>query len=105
VLDLFDSGSSASGDEAAAPMPRQKCPLKISSSDGCPKTFGCPCYERYIRIEFLFFISIRAAGLTLALVGTIIESVDASAKTGAKDSRHGGVDVNEQVTCVGSVFV
>jgi hypothetical protein len=40
--------------------------------------------------------------LTLALVGTIIESVDASAKTGAKDSRHGGVDVNEQVTCVGS---
>jgi hypothetical protein len=78
--------------------------VKISSSDGCPKTFGRPCYERYIRIEF-FFISIRAAGLTLALVGTIIESVDASAKTGAKDSRHGGVDVNEQVTCVGSVFV
>jgi hypothetical protein len=82
----------------------KSAPVKISSSDGCPKTFGRPCYERYIRIEF-FFISIRAAGLTLALVGTIIESVDASAKTGAKDSRHGGVDVNEQVTCVGSVFV
>jgi hypothetical protein len=26
ALDLFDLGSSASGDEAAAPMPRQKCP-------------------------------------------------------------------------------
>jgi hypothetical protein len=40
--------------------------------------------------------------LTLALVGTIVKPVVALADAGAKDSVHGGVDVDEQVTGVRS---
>jgi hypothetical protein len=43
----------------------------------------------------LFFICLKAAELTLALVGTVVKIVVAPAEAGAKDSGCGGVDVDE----------
>jgi hypothetical protein len=41
--------------------------------------------------------------LTIALAGTIVKLVVASAEVGTKDSGRGGVDVDEEVTSVGSI--
>jgi hypothetical protein len=93
VLDLFNSGSSASSDEAVAPLQRRKRPQKSPPPKVVPKPSSAPATKGIS--AFLFFISLRAAGLTLAAASTIIEPVAASVKSGAKDSGRGGGDVTE----------
>jgi hypothetical protein len=69
-------------------------PPEVSSSEA----FRRPCCEKYIRTKFSFFICFGDAGLTLALAGTLIETLVAAAETGAKDLGRGDVGVSERVT-------
>jgi hypothetical protein len=55
VLDLFDSGSSASDDEAATLVLRQKCPQKSPPSKTSLKPSGAPAVKSISAWSFHFF--------------------------------------------------